>query len=59
MVRDENLEYASRLMRSHVPTELHVYPGAFHGFELLVPDATVSQKATAVRQGALRRVLHP
>jgi acetyl esterase/lipase len=59
MVRDENLEYASRLMRSHVPTELHVYPGAFHGFELLVPDATVSQKATADWQGALRRVLHP
>jgi acetyl esterase/lipase len=29
---EEDMEYARRLMRSGVPTELHVYPGAFHGF---------------------------
>jgi acetyl esterase/lipase len=29
---EEDMEYARRLMRVGVPTELHVYPGAFHGF---------------------------
>jgi triacylglycerol lipase len=29
---EENLEYARRLVRAGVPTELHVIPGAFHGF---------------------------
>jgi triacylglycerol lipase len=29
---DEDVAYALRLMRAAVPTELHVYPGAFHGF---------------------------
>ena len=28
---DENLDYARRLSRSGVPTELHVYPGVIHG----------------------------
>ena len=39
---EEDLEYARRLMRAGVPTELHVYPGAFHGFDM-VADAKVSQ----------------
>jgi acetyl esterase/lipase len=29
---EENLAYALRLAQASVPTELHVYPGAFHGF---------------------------
>ncbi len=29
MMRDENIQYAMRLLRAGVPTELHVYPGAF------------------------------
>jgi triacylglycerol lipase len=29
---DEDVAYASRLLRAGVPTELHVYPGAVHGF---------------------------
>lgn len=32
---DENIEYARRLMAQGVPTELHVYPGAFHGFDYI------------------------
>ena len=40
---EEDLEYARRLMRAGVPTELHVYPGAFHGF----PMAANSQIAQA------------
>jgi acetyl esterase/lipase len=32
---EEDLEYARRLMRAGVPTELHVYSGAFHGFNMV------------------------
>ena len=28
---DENVDYALRLSRAGVPTELHVYPGVIHG----------------------------
>jgi triacylglycerol lipase len=32
---DEDVDYATRLMREGVPTELHVYPGAFHAFDAI------------------------
>jgi acetyl esterase/lipase len=55
---DENIEYAQRLIQAGVPTELHVYPGAFHGFDLFAPSATVSKQFKADRDNALRRALH-
>lgn len=33
---EEDMDYARRLMRAGVPTELHVYPGAYHGFDINV-----------------------
>ncbi len=30
---EEDLAYAQRLIRAGVPTEIHVYPGAFHAFQ--------------------------
>ncbi len=51
---EEDLEYARRLMRAGVPTELHVYPGAFHGFDM-VADAKVSQAFVRDRLDALAR----
>jgi acetyl esterase/lipase len=53
---EENLEYARRLIRAGVPTELHVYPGAFHGFGQ-VPDAQVTQAYKRDYTHALSRVL--
>ncbi|MBA2513405.1 MAG: alpha/beta hydrolase [Solirubrobacterales bacterium] len=55
--RDEDVDYALRLMRASVPTELHVYPGAYHGWDGFAPTATISQAAVAARTGALRRAL--
>jgi len=58
-LRDESVEYALRLMRAGVPTELHVYPGAYHAWEVFAPDADVSARAVAVRLGVLRHHLQP
>ena len=55
---DENIEYAQRLIEAGVPTELHVYPGAFHGFDLFAPSAGVSKQFKADRDSALKRALH-
>jgi acetyl esterase/lipase len=55
---DENIEYSQRLIQAGVPTELHVYPGAFHGFDVFAPSARVSKQFKAERDDALRRALH-
>lgn len=54
---DENIEYARRLITSGVTTELHVYPGAFHGFDMMA-DAHVSRMFTRDVETALRRALY-
>ena len=40
---DQSIDYAQRLSRSGVAIELHVYPGAYHGFDL-APEASVTKK---------------
>ena len=52
---EENLEYARRLVQACVPVELHVYPGAYHGFGLTSPTARVSIAAARASREALRR----
>ncbi len=51
---EEDMEYARRLMRAGVPTELHVYPGAFHGFNM-VTGAKVTQAFRRDQLDALAR----
>lgn len=53
---EEDVEYARRLTRAGVPTELHVYPGVFHGYQL-VAHAQVTQAAQRDRLNAIRRAL--
>jgi acetyl esterase/lipase len=52
---DEDIDYAQRLIRAGVPTELHVYPGGFHGFDTW--DSAISARARADRLAWLRRAL--
>lgn len=54
---DEDLAYAKRLNDAGVPCELEVVDGAFHGFDLLVPKAGVSQSYFASQCASLRRAL--
>jgi len=56
--RDESIEYGARLLQAGVSTEMHVYPGAYHGWELFVPTAAVSQRMLGERTAALERFLH-
>lgn len=53
---EEDLEYARRLTRAGVPVELHVVPGAYHGFGL-AQDAPQTKQTARLRIEALARAL--
>ncbi|WP_436839349.1 alpha/beta hydrolase [Microbispora hainanensis] len=55
--RDEDVAYAGAIWRAGGSAELHVWPGGFHGFDMMAPQAAVSQDARAARLRWLRRVL--
>jgi acetyl esterase/lipase len=44
-LRDEGVRYAVRLLAADVPTELHQFPGAFHGFDAAAPAATLTRRS--------------
>ncbi len=56
---DEDVAYAMALTRAGVATELHVYPGAFHGSNGLVSRSPLSVRWRADETAALTRALHP
>ncbi|MDH7972355.1 alpha/beta hydrolase [Sphingomonas sp. AR_OL41] len=51
---DEDIAYAARLVQAGVPTQLHVTPGAYHGFDFIVPQSRVAGEFTASWKSALR-----
>ncbi len=52
---EENLDYARRLSLPGVPAELHVIPGAFHGFGAAGGNAPQVQASLGMRRDALAR----
>jgi len=55
--RDEAVTYATRFWQAGGQGELHVWPGGFHGFDALAPDAVLSRAARAARVRWLHRLL--
>ncbi|MFC0598407.1 alpha/beta hydrolase [Streptomyces palmae] len=55
--RDEDVAYANALWQAGGQAELHVWPGACHGFDSFAPQAALSQDAREARTRWLRRVL--
>ena len=53
---EEDMEFARRLTRAGVPVELHVIPGAYHGFGIAQGAPQVAL-VTDLRQRALARAL--
>lgn len=58
LFRDEDIAFVARLLQAGVPTEFHVYPGAYHASEVFAPEAELSQRIWAARISALHRALH-
>ena len=57
-LRDEALDYALRLLRAGIATELHVFAGTCHGFDSLLPDWEVAGQLFALQGRALRRAFY-
>ncbi|PPG26754.1 lipase [Pseudoclavibacter sp. RFBG4] len=55
--RDETVAYASSIWAAGGDAELHVWPGAFHGFTSMMPGAVISRSATAALADWTRRLL--
>lgn len=53
----EDLDYAKRLMAAGVPTEVMVVPGAYHVFDMYVPEAELSRRFAEAYCAGLKRVL--
>ncbi|AGZ39164.1 heroin esterase [Actinoplanes friuliensis DSM 7358] len=56
-LRDEIVDYASRIWQAGGKAELHVWPGGFHAFDREVPEARISNAAVAARRNWLERLL--
>lgn len=57
LFRDEDIDYARRLIAAGVPCELSVYPGLFHGADGFMPGAKISQRLERGYQAALAHAL--
>lgn len=55
--RDEDVAYASQIWADGGVAELHVWPGGFHGFDLMAPHSALAQAMTAARTAWVARLL--
>jgi acetyl esterase/lipase len=57
LFRDEDVHFAQRIWSAGGDAELHVWPGAIHGFDVIAPKAAVSVEAVHARTNWFRRLL--
>lgn len=51
----EDVDYAQRLLAAGVSTELNLVPGAFHAFDLVAPEASLTRQFNQAWNEAIRR----
>jgi acetyl esterase/lipase len=56
--RDEDIDFASRLMAAGVPVELHVYARAFHAWDVFAPASRLAQSFERTWRDFLSRRLN-
>jgi acetyl esterase/lipase len=54
--RDENITYAQQLAKTGIPIELHVHPGAPHGYDRIAPNAKLTRRAINDRIRVIRSI---
>lgn len=57
LFRDENVAYATKLWEHGVQAELHVWPGACHGYDVWMTEAQVTKIALETRMRWLKKTL--
>lgn len=57
LFRDEDVAYASALWAAGVQAELHVWPGGFHGFDIVAPHTELAASAVRARRQWFARTL--
>ncbi len=55
--RDEDVAYATALWHAGVQAELHVWPGGFHGFDMMAPHTVLAKAMRAARDSWVARTL--
>ena len=55
--RDECVAFAGKMWEAGGGCELHVWRGAWHGFDVCAPDAQITNTALETRLGWIKRVL--
>ncbi|KAH6680551.1 Alpha/Beta hydrolase protein [Halenospora varia] len=57
LFRDEDIAYATKLLAHGVQTEMHVWPGAWHAFDLFAAGTPLSTAALNAQRDWLKRLL--
>ncbi|AGP53278.1 alpha/beta hydrolase [Streptomyces rapamycinicus] len=56
--RDENIDFAQRLIAAGVPVDLHLYAHAFHAWDMFAPNSALATTFERTWHDYLRRHLH-
>jgi acetyl esterase/lipase len=56
LFRDEDVAYATSLWCAGVQTELHVWPGGFHGFDMVAPHTALARAAAFTRNAWIAKL---
>ncbi len=57
-LRDETIDYALRLYRAGVPTDFHIFPGLFHGGDIVGAGTPLISRIGVMMMNGMRNLLH-